>query len=64
MIKAVKLARKKKIFKVITLTGFDKNNPLKKIGDINLWVNSKKFNIIENVHQFWLLMLVDYLKNN
>ncbi len=36
-----------------------KSNPLKKLGDINLWVNSKAYNIIENVHQIWLLSITD-----
>ena len=34
-------------------------NPLKKMGNINLWVNSKAYNIIENIHQIWLLSIVD-----
>ena len=47
--------------KVITLTGFDKKNKVKKIGDINLWVESKNYNIIEMTHHVWLLSIVDYL---
>ena len=34
-------------------------NPLRKLGDINLWANSKAYNHIENIHQFWLLAIVD-----
>jgi D-sedoheptulose 7-phosphate isomerase len=64
MINAVKEARRKKINRIITLTGFEKNNPLKKIGNINLWINSKQYNVIENIHQFWLLLVVDFLKKN
>jgi hypothetical protein len=26
---------------------------------INLWINSKAYNFLENIHQFWLLLLVD-----
>ena len=59
MIKACTAARKKKFSKIITLTGHLVNNPVKKLGDINLWVNSKAYNYIENIHQFWLLSLVD-----
>ena len=47
--------------KVITLTGFDKKNKLKKIGDINLWLSSKNYNIIEMTHHTWLLSIVDYI---
>ena len=63
MIFAARKAKRKKFNKVITLTGFNKNNPLKKIGDINLWINSKKYNIIESTHHMWLLMLVDMIKD-
>ena len=59
MINACIVARKKKFSKIITLTGHLVNNPVKKLGDINLWVNSKAYNYIENIHQFWLLSLVD-----
>ena len=58
MIRASKAAKKKSI-KIITLTGMGKNNPLKKSGKINLWVNSNAYNFIENIHQIWLLSIVD-----
>jgi len=45
--------------KVITLSGFRKSNRLKKLGDINLWINSCEYNIVETVHQAWLLAIVD-----
>jgi D-sedoheptulose 7-phosphate isomerase len=59
MINACIEARKKKFSKIITLTGHLVNNPVKKLGDINLWINSKAYNYVENIHQFWLLSLVD-----
>ena len=59
MINGCVAAKKKKFSKIITLTGHSINNPVKKLGDINLWVNSKAYNYIENIHQFWLLSLVD-----
>jgi len=61
MINACIAARKKKFSKIITLTGHLVNNPVKKLGDINLWVNSKAYNYVENIHQFWLLSLVDLI---
>jgi len=61
MINACFAARKRKFSKIITLTGHLINNPVKKLGDINLWVNSKAYNYVENIHQFWLLSLVDLL---
>ena len=49
---------------VITLSGFNSENPLKKIGDINLWVDSKGYNIIEMAHHIWLVAIVDYIVGN
>ena len=46
---------------VITFSGFSKNNPLKSLGDLNLWVDSNKYNIVENAHSIWLLAVVDRL---
>ena len=34
-------------------------NTLKKIGDINMWVDSNAYNVVENIHQIWLLSIVD-----
>ena len=58
MINAAKFAKVKKI-KLITFTGFNKLNKLKKYGNLNFWVDSKIYNHIENVHQYWLLSLTD-----
>lgn len=46
---------------VITFTGFDPENPLKQLGDLNFWVNSKAYNVVECVHQIWLLAACDLL---
>ena len=61
MINACKAAKKKNISKVITLTGHEKNNPLSKLGNINLWIESKAYNFIENTHQLWLLTICDLI---
>ena len=47
--------------KVITLTGFDRKNKVRKIGHVNLWLNSKNYNIIEMTHHIWLLSIVDFI---
>jgi len=49
---------------VITLSGFSSGNQLKKLGKINLWVDSEKYNVIEMVHHIWLLSVVDYIIEN
>ena len=61
MINGAEEARRKKINKIITFTGNDKENKLKKLGDINFWVDSKAYNHIENIHQILLLSLVDLI---
>tara|TARA_B100000795_G_scaffold211496_1_gene165128 strand:- start:435 stop:989 length:555 start_codon:yes stop_codon:yes gene_type:complete len=60
MINAAKLAKKKKL-NLITFTGFKNSNRLKKYGDLNFWVDSSIYNHIENVHQYWLLLLSDLI---
>ena len=49
---------------LITLSGFLKDNPLRSMGDINLWVDSTNYNMVENTHQIWLLSIVDFLIEN
>jgi len=61
MINACKSAKIKKISKIITFTGHDKDNPLSKLGDINFWIDSKAYNFIENIHQLWLLTICDLI---
>ena len=46
---------------VITFSGMNSENPLRKLGDINFWVDSKAYNFVENIHQFWLLAIVDLI---
>jgi len=58
MLKAADFAKNNEI-SVITFSGFEKNNPLKKLGDINFWVDSSGYNIVEMVHHTWLLSIVD-----
>ena len=50
--------------KLITFTGFSKNNSINKLGHINFHVHSKNYNHIENIHQFLLLTTVDFVKKS
>lgn len=45
--------------RIVTLSGFDANNPLRAAGDLNLWVDSHQYNIVETTHQSWLLAAID-----
>ena len=61
MLNGVKAARNGNFKAVVTLSGFEKDNPLRQLGDINLWINSRAYNFVENIHQIWLLAIVDFI---
>ena len=37
------------------------DNPLKMLGDLNFWVDSRSYNIIECMHMFWLMATCDLI---
>lgn len=47
--------------KVVTLSGFSSDNPLRKLGDIGLWANSSSYNVVEMTHHIWLLSILDFI---
>lgn len=55
---AAEVAREKQAT-VVTLTGFNKDNPLRQLGDINYWLNSNDYGYVEVGHQFILHNLSD-----
>jgi D-sedoheptulose 7-phosphate isomerase len=44
---------------VITLSGFSRDNPLRGLGDINIWLDSSDYGVVEIGHQFLLHNLSD-----
>uniref|UniRef100_UPI004047DA73 SIS domain-containing protein n=1 Tax=Algoriphagus sp. TaxID=1872435 RepID=UPI004047DA73 len=44
---------------LITLSGFNPQNPLREMGDINFFIDSKGYNIVEMTHHIWLVAIVD-----
>ena len=60
MLEAAKWANQEKI-SLITATGFDKENPLRSQGKINLWVDSHSYNVVEMAHHIWLLGVVEQI---
>ena len=46
---------------VITLSGFAADNPLRTLGDLNVWVDSSDYGMVEVGHQFILHHLSDLL---
>ncbi|WP_010681167.1 D-sedoheptulose-7-phosphate isomerase [Acetivibrio cellulolyticus] len=48
--------------KVITLSGFSPENPLRQFGELNFYVPSDKYGYVELVHQIILHSIVDIMK--
>ena len=47
--------------KVVTFTGRHEDNPLKTRGDVNFWVPSHAYNVVENLHAIWLTSAIDLI---
>ncbi len=47
---------------VITLSGFLENNPLRQLGNYNLWLNSTDYGQVEIGHAFMLHYITDRLR--
>lgn len=60
ILNAVKAAKELDL-KVVTLSGFLPDNPLRKLGDVNFWADSRAYNIVETAHQFWLMSVIDLI---
>ena len=60
LVNANEFAVKKKI-NVVSLTGCSKKNYLNsnKNNEVNIWINSKIYNVIESVHHLILLSIID-----
>lgn len=60
IINAIEIARKKKT-EVITFTGFESDNKVTKMGDLNIYVPCKKYGIVESIHNMILQQIVDMI---
>ncbi len=60
IVKAAEYARQQHLT-TITFTGFSSHNPLKQLGDLNFWVNSTVYNIVECTHMIWLTAAIDMI---
>ncbi len=58
MVNAARYARGRGL-RLVTLTGFAATNPLRQLGDLNFWVNSRSYNVVEMTHHIWLLAVCD-----
>ncbi len=57
---ATDVARQKSA-QVITLSGFLENNPLRKSGDLNFWLDARDYGLVETGHFFLLHTMIDHL---
>lgn len=60
VVNAVKTAKKKGA-KVITLSGFNNDNKIVKMGDYNIYVPISHFGIVESIHNLLLQQIVDVI---
>ena len=60
MVRAAEQTRSRGL-SLVTLTGFDADNPLRKLGDLSLWIDSHAYNVVETIHQVWLLAVCDLI---
>jgi len=60
IIQVIKYAKKKSI-KVVSFTGFDGGRS-KKMGNVNLHVNSNNYGIIENLHHAYMNIISQFIK--
>jgi D-sedoheptulose 7-phosphate isomerase len=49
---------------VAAFTGFAQDNPLGAASDINLWADSRSYNIVECTHMIWLTAVLDLLADS
>ena len=60
IINAIETAKAKKA-ETITFTGFDANNKARQFGDINVYVPSSKYGMVESIHNLILQQIVDMI---
>ena len=56
--KAAEYAREQGLT-VVTFSGKKPDNPLRGLGDVNFWIDSSAYNVVEAVHMLWLTTVVD-----
>jgi D-sedoheptulose 7-phosphate isomerase len=47
---------------VVTLSGFKRDNPLRALGDVNFWLDSTDYGMVEIGHQFLLHNIADRIR--
>lgn len=58
VVNAARFARERNI-PVVGFTGSSVDNPLRELADINFWIDSRAYNVVECVHMIWLTTVID-----
>ena len=58
VVNAAKFAKENDM-QVVTFSGRHPNNTLRSLGDINFWVDSHAYNIVECIHMTWVTTVID-----
>lgn len=61
IINAAKYARDNDL-ELVTFSGFSVENPLRKLGDLNFWLDSKAYNVVESTHLIWALSVANLME--
>lgn len=62
ILKAVEMAKRLGM-PVVTLSGFSENNPLRSMGDLNIWIDRSDYGLVEMGHFCLLHCLVDLCRS-
>ncbi len=60
IVNAAKYAKERGM-KIVTFSGKQADNPLRALGDINFWIGSAAYNVVEAVHMLWMTTVIDML---
>ncbi|MDB4474194.1 SIS domain-containing protein [Opitutaceae bacterium] len=44
---------------IVTLTGLTTDNPVRKLGDVNVYIQANTYGMVEVAHQYWLHLWLD-----
>ena len=61
IVNACQTAKDKDMF-VVTFTGFDSDNKVSKLGDVNVYVPCSEYGKVESIHQIILQQIVDTMR--
>jgi D-sedoheptulose 7-phosphate isomerase len=58
VVKAAEYARGRNL-RLVTFSGRSPSNPLRALGDVNFWLGSDAYNVVECTHMIWITTVID-----